>query len=128
MRLRPVPRFILALLAFVTGLSSPVTAIAHGVAHAHEAHAVAHVAMSTMAATEAACDAADSHSDDEHAILHARCTAVVHLVAAALPPAPASLPEAAQVRRVRVGLQPSLGVPTPTRASPPDQPRAPPLG
>lgn len=128
MRSRPALRLVAALLALVTGFSNPVTAIAHGVAHEHEAHRVAHLASpATIQAVDAAV-APDSPAGEEHPFLHAQCTAVVDL-AAALPRATwVSVPDAEPPRVVAPSNRWDLDGSPPERSSPPDQPRAPPLG
>lgn len=59
MRRRAAPRFVLALLAFVSAFAAPATAVAHGLAH-EAAHAVA-TAVGHDAAHETAHDAAHEH-------------------------------------------------------------------
>lgn len=132
MRCRPALHLFAALLALVTGLSSPLRALAHGLAHEHaheqEAPAVAHRASHAPTAPAEAVVTADSPAGGLHAPLHAQCTAIVHLPVGLLPEPPACFPAADVPRAVPPGIQPVLGFPPQERGSPPDQPRAPPLG
>lgn len=128
MRSRLVVRLFAAVLAIISALSSPVTALAHGHAHEHETHHHAQTAPSSPEAAEHATVTAPEPPSGEHVLLHAQCIAIVHLAAAVLPPQPASLPDDAPPRGALVGVQPVVGSPMQGRASPPDQPRAPPRG
>ena len=128
MRHRLVVRLFAALLAIVSALSGPGTAIAHGHAHEQEAHDHAQTTLLSPGAAEHATVTAPEQPDGEHALLHAQGAAIVHLAAAVLPAQPVSLPDAALLRGALVGIRPTDGSPIRGRASPPDQPRAPPRG
>lgn len=130
MRCRSALHLCAALLALVTGLSSPMAAVAHGLAHAHEqeAHGLGHPVPRAPAALGAVGVSADSPPDGEHAYLHAERSAVAHLPVAVLAAPPVASPVRWAVRALRPGIPPGPGYPPQERGSPPDQSRAPPLG
>jgi hypothetical protein len=128
-------RFLAALLACTAALSSPAVALAHGVTHAQESRTDGHAHVADLGTAGGHADAlvsaadATSASDSPHLGLHADCQARAGSnLAVALAAVPVVLPALVSVPCARSVAPLDDWVQRPSCASPPDLPRAPPVG